>query len=37
MKKIYQVPQVDQISFVTEDIAIVLPDDDLSGLRAMPM
>ncbi len=37
MKKTYEVPQIEEISFVTEDIAIVLPDDDLSGLRAMPM
>ena len=37
MKKTYEAPQIEQIRFATEDIAIVLPDDDLSGLRAMPM
>ena len=34
MKKIYEVPQAEEISFVTEDITIVLPDDDLTSLTA---
>ena len=32
MKKNYEAPLAEEVSFATEDITIVLPDDDLSGL-----
>ena len=31
MKKFYESPELDQVSFSTEDITIVLPDDDLEA------
>lgn len=31
MKKFYESPELEQVSFSTEDITIVLPDDDLDS------
>ena len=31
MKRIYESPELERICFTTEDITIVLPDDDLDG------
>ena len=31
MKKFYESPELEQVRFSTEDITIVLPDDDLDG------
>ena len=35
MKKHYEAPQLENVSFMTEDITIVLPDDDFSDLSGL--
>ena len=37
MKKTYEAPIVEQTSFTTEEVTIILPGDNLSGLREKPM
>ena len=37
MKKTYETPTLEQVSFATEEVAIILPGDNLSNLREMPM
>ena len=37
MKKTYETPNLELTSFATEEITIILPGDNLSGLREKPM
>ena len=37
MKKTYETPNLELTSFTTEEITIILPGDNLSGLREKPM
>ena len=37
MKKTYETPNLEQTCFTTEEVTIILPGDNLSGLREKPM